>query len=74
MKKKKWLWMGIISVVAVLGVIFLPNYLGKPAEDEPIVEEDPYGIEYYTVPAIEQIFVKVSLRLNNLRNSIKKKT
>lgn len=49
--------MGIISVVAVLGVIFLPNYLGKPAEDEPIVEEDPYGIEYYTVPAIEQIFV-----------------
>ena len=57
MKKKKWLWMGIISVVAVLGVIFLPNYLGKPAEDEPIVEEDPYGIEYYTVPAIEQIFV-----------------
>lgn len=21
------------------------------------MEEDPYGIEYYTVPAIEQIFV-----------------
>lgn len=57
MKKKKWIWIGIVVIVIVLGVTFLPNYLGKQAENEPILEEDSYGIEYYTVPSMEQIYV-----------------
>ena len=59
MKKKKWLWIGlIIAFVAVIAIVVLPNFLGRQNSDgEQIVEEDPFGIEYFYVPAMDQIFV-----------------
>lgn len=57
MKKKKWLWIGLVAVAILAAVFILPNYLGKENEEEAMPEEDPFGIEYYMVPPMEQIFV-----------------
>ena len=57
MKKKKLIWGMVIAVVVIIAAVFLVNYFGKQNSDEIIVDEDPFGIEYYTVPTMNQIFV-----------------
>lgn len=57
MKKKKWFLIGLALLLVIVAVVFLPRFFGGEEIDEPIAEEDPFGIEYYYVPAIEQIFV-----------------
>ena len=57
MKKKKLIWGMVIAVVVIIAAVFLVNYFGKKNSDEIIVDEDPFGIEYYTVPTMNQIFV-----------------
>ena len=47
----------VIAVVVIIAAVFLVNYFGKQNSDEIIVDEDPFGIEYYTVPTMNQIFV-----------------
>lgn len=57
MKKKKWLWVGAVVVALIVIAVVLPKYLGKQNEPEILPEEDPFGIEYYTVPPMKQVFV-----------------
>lgn len=56
MKKKKWLWILAIPVLAILGFIIL-QFTERDSPVDSVVEEDPYGIEYYMVPPMEQVFV-----------------
>ena len=57
MKKKKLIWGTVIAVVVIIAAVFLVNYFGNQNSDEIIVDKDPFGIEYYTVPPMNQIFV-----------------
>lgn len=57
MKKKKWLWGIIIALIVVVAGGFLINYFTKQDTEEMVVNEDLYGIEYYNVPPMDQIFV-----------------
>ena len=57
MKKKKLIWGMVIAVVVIIAAVFLVNYFGNQNSDEIIVDKDPFGIEYYTVPPMNQIFV-----------------
>lgn len=57
MKKKKWLWLLAVPVLAILGFVvmrFLPN---NQSDAMPQVEDNPLGIEYFMVPPMEQVFV-----------------
>lgn len=56
MKKKKWFFILALTILATLGFITL-QFTQKEQPAESIVEEDPYGIEYYMVPPMEQVFV-----------------
>lgn len=55
MKKSTKIGLSIV-VVAVIGgaIIYSATNAKTPAV---VIEEDPYGIEYYTVPNMEQVFV-----------------
>lgn len=55
MKRKVGIGLGILGVVIIGAIIVRP--LLFPKEQAMEVEEDPYGIEYYTVPNMEQVFV-----------------
>lgn len=57
MKKKKLLWGIMIGVIVIISGVFLINYVTKKDPGTVVVDEDPYGIEYYNVPAMDQIFV-----------------
>lgn len=57
MKKKNLLWGIIIGVIVIISGVFLINYLKNKDLEEVVVDEDPYGIEYYNVPPMDQIFV-----------------
>ena len=55
MKKSTKIGLSIV-VVALIGgaIIYSATNVKTPAV---VIEEDPYGIEYYTVPNMEQVFV-----------------
>lgn len=55
MKKKLGIGLGILVLVIVAILVARP--LLFPKEEEIEIGEDPYGIEYYTVPNMEQVFV-----------------
>ena len=55
MKKKIGIGLGVIVLLAV--VFFGVNKLMISKEEIYEEEEDPYGIEYYTVPDMDQVFV-----------------
>lgn len=61
MKKKKWLVIGLVLAVALGLIIVVPRLVSKETSNETpnetLTEEDPFGIEYFYVPAIDQIFV-----------------
>ena len=57
MKKKKWLVIGLVLAVALGLIIVVPRLVSKQTSNETLTEEDPFGIEYFYVPAIDQIFV-----------------
>lgn len=57
MRKRRWLWIGIVTACLLAAVIALPVYLRRQAAVGEAPEEDPFGIEYYTVPALQQVFV-----------------
>lgn len=56
--KKKWFWIGgvlLAIIIAVVVVGFIENR-NEPIDDS-LVMEDPFGIEYFTVPPMEQVYV-----------------
>ena len=55
MKKKMFIGIGILAVLIIAGFLIIPKYFDR--EPEIIEIEDPYGIEYYTVPNMEQVFI-----------------
>lgn len=55
MKKKIGIGVGILSVL-IIAIIGIGKLRASQIEQLP-EEEDPYGIEYYTVPDMEQVFV-----------------
>lgn len=60
MKKKIGIVLGIIAVVVIAAIILQRVFFSK----EPVIEEveDPYGIEYFTVPSMEQVFVNGTVK------------
>ena len=57
MKKKNWLWLLLVPVLAFLGFIVL-RFLPNNQSDAPLtMDEDPLGITYFMVPPMEQVFV-----------------
>lgn len=57
MKRKKWLWAGIAAACLMGTAVILPGFIQRQGAEETVPEEDPFGIEYYTVPAMKQVFV-----------------
>lgn len=55
MKKKLGIGMGILAVALIGGTIIYS--MNQPKAPGAVIEEDPYGIEYFTVPNMEQVFV-----------------
>lgn len=60
MKKKIGITLGILAIVVLVGVVLQRIFFAQ----EPVVEEveDPYGIEYFTVPTMEQVFVNGTVK------------
>lgn len=57
-KKKKWLWIGVLIIVLLIGGVFIiPRLLSSQAEETPGEGSIDYGINYFTVPPLKQIFV-----------------
>ena len=60
MKKKIGIALGIIAVVVIAALVLQRIFFTQ----EPVGEEmeDPYGIEYFTVPSMEQVFVNGTVK------------
>ena len=60
MKKKIGIALGVIAVFMIAALVFQRIFF----TNEPVVEEmeDPYGIEYFTVPSMEQVFVNGTVK------------
>lgn len=56
---KKKVWIGVLVIGVLLVVVFAGSRFLFAQEDEAPLEtmEDPYGIEYFIVPSMEQVFV-----------------
>lgn len=60
MKKKIGIAIGIVVGIVVIGIISQKIFFSS----EPVVEEfeDPYEIDYFTVPSMEQVFVNGTVK------------
>lgn len=56
--KKKWFWIGGVLLAVIIAVVVV-GFIGNRNEpiDDSLVMEDPFGIEYFTVPPMEQVYV-----------------
>lgn len=55
MKKKLGIGLGVVLVI-IIGLLIINPLLAQ--KDQGLIEEeDPYGIDYYTVPSMQQVFV-----------------
>ena len=54
MKKKIGIGLGIL-IVLIIGIIITKSLMSS--KKVVVKEENPYGIEYYTVPDVEQVFI-----------------
>lgn len=56
--KKKWFWIGGVLLAIIIAVVVV-GFIGNRNEpiDDSLVMEDPFGIEYFTVPPMEQVYV-----------------
>lgn len=56
--KKKWLVIGVIGIIVLLGgALILPRFFGSQSVRNPEEEGIDYGITYFTVPPLKQVFV-----------------
>ena len=56
MKKKIGIGIGVLVILLIMGLVIVRSFFYS--KDQAIeIEEDPYGIEYYVVPNMEQVFV-----------------
>ena len=58
MKKKIGIGIGIgvLVILIIMGLVIVRSFFSSK-EQATEIEEDPYGIEYYVVPNMEQVFV-----------------
>lgn len=60
MKKKIWIGLGILLVVVIGGVAAKSLFFSKEEVTEEVA--DPYGIDYFVVPGMDQVFVNGTVK------------
>lgn len=72
MKKKIGITVGIIVVIIIIGVVVKQTFFSP----EPVAQEavDSYGIDYFTVPSMEQVFVNGTVKPEESQEFMKEET